>query len=898
MQQYLGIKAQYPDTLLFYRMGDFYELFHDDAKRAAEVLDITLTARGKSSGKPIPMAGVPYHAADNYLARLVRQGLSVAICEQTGDVNAKGPVRREVVRVVTPGTLTEENLLDAGRSAYLVALAESGGSDHRVALAALDVAAGDLAVMEPATREDLVAEIARLAPAELLVAEGSAFASLPGNHVVTTRAPWLFEPGAARKLLLEHFRVQSLEAFGVEERPLALTAAAVALGYARETHCGRLAQVTALRFEKPSDTILLDPGTRRHLELVESQSGDQKHTLAGVIDRTASPLGARRLRRWLTQPLRSRPLIHERQEQIAAIMTLSLTEAVRDELARIHDLERIVTRIQNGSANPRELDRVRLSLERLPELLALFTPARDGAAHALEPLLATLATPVEAAALIGHAIVDNPPVVLREGGVIADGHDAELDELRSLGGDAKAFLEALEQREREATGISSLKVGYNRVHGFYIETSRQQAAPEHYIRRQTLKNTERYITPELKAHEDKVLGAREKSLARERQLFAALLDALAPELPQLRAIADALASLDVLNSFAIVADAHDWCRPRLDDTPGMAIEDGRHPVVEALIDEPFVANPLHLDDNRRMLLVTGPNMGGKSTFMRQNALIALLAHTGSHVPASAARIGPIDRIFTRIGASDDLARGQSTFMVEMIEAANILRNATADSLVLMDEIGRGTSTWDGLALAWACAEHLASNNRALCLFATHYFELTELADSHEAIDNVHLDAVEHEGRIIFMHSIRTGATNRSYGLQVAELAGLPDSALQYARERLELLESRTDTAGIVNARPPGSHEAHAASPGMDDKQPFPDLAADNAAPGHNTGATVEPARAASPQLDLFAVEGALARYLAEIALDDTTPREAIEHLYRLRQLAEPTAPAAHATFAS
>ena len=916
MQQYLGIKAAHPDTLLLYRMGDFYELFYEDARRAAELLDITLTARGKSAGDPIPMAGIPYHALDTHLARLVRRGVPVAICEQTGEVGGKGPVKREVVRIVTPGTLTEESLLAASETASLVAIAESAGpmadktagraadrATGRFGVAALDLAAGALTVTELDSREALEAEIARLAPAELLIAEGSALASAFPALARRERSPWLFDPDAARTALLEHFGVRNLDAFGCESLPLAIAAAAVALGYARESQVSDLRHVASLRVERSDETILMDAGTRRHLEIVESPGGERAHTLLGVIDRTACPMGARRLRAWLQRPVRDRTLIATRQARVAAILARDLAGELHALLRQVHDIERILTRVQLGTVQPRELERLRVSLEILPALADALAPddngeddgEGEGHDEALAGLRRTLAARSPLTTLLAGALVENPPTVLRDGGVFAAGHDAELDELRALSGDASDFLAALETRERAASGIASLKVGYNRVHGFYIETSRREQAPPHWIRRQTLKSTERYVTPELKAHEDKVLGAREKSLARERHLYAELLATLAPELPALRELADAVAELDVMNGFARRGASPGWCRPVLDDEPGMTIEGGRHPVVESLLEDPFVANPLHLDETRRMLLVTGPNMGGKSTFMRQCALIALLAHTGCHVPAESARIGPIDRIFTRIGAADDLARGQSTFMVEMTESALILRNATAESLVLMDEVGRGTSTWDGLALAWACAEHLAGVNRALCLFATHYFELTAMAEHHASVDNVHLDAVEHEGRIVFMHAIKRGATDRSYGLQVAELAGLPRAALESARERLAALErggtprdelatARRDAGGEGNAADEalaGTATEHVHDPGAVAVA----VAGHEASPPSAGKSAAAERGPATPQLDLFGEPDELRRYVAALDIDELRPREALEHLYRLAELA-------------
>ncbi len=893
MQQYLSIKAKHPDSLLFYRMGDFYELFYEDAKRAAQLLDITLTARGKSGGDPIPMAGVPYHAADNYLSRLVKQGLSVAICEQTGTVNGKGPVTREVVRVVTPGTLIEENLLSARTASLLVCVSEEKES---FAIASLDVSAGDLTVLAVADMNSLQAEIARLDPAELLLADNSMLNTHFSDYNRRHRAPWLFDANAARQNLLDHFKVNNLQAFGCDDQPLMLAAASVALDYARETHCQTLDHITQMHVEHASDTIVLDPGTRRHLELVESNNQEAGHTLFSVIDRTANVMGARKLKNWLQQPRRERRIICERQDKVQRLMRDEQCEEIAEVLARIHDMERIVTRVQLGSVLPRELYRLRLSLEQLPSLCKLLQPSThdkhtsDNAS--LQSTIEILNTSLKAPETLRLAIVEDPPVVLRDGGVIADGFDDALDELRSLSSNADDFLLTLEQREKKATGIQSLKVGYNRVHGFYIETSRNETVPAHYIRRQTLKAAERYITPELKEHEDKVLGAREKSLARERQLYSDLLEKLKPELSSLREIARSIAELDVLNSFARIAVEKDWCRPELVETPGIRIEQGRHPVVEALIDEPFVANPIHLDDSRRMLLITGPNMGGKSTFMRQTALIALLAYTGSHVPAKHAEIGPLDRIFTRIGASDDLARGQSTFMVEMTEAGHILHHASEQSLVLMDEIGRGTSTYDGLSLAWACAEYLIRHNRAFCLFATHYFELTAMAQEHDGIDNVHLDAMEHDGRIIFLHRIKSGATDRSYGLQVARLAGLPRAALDYAGERQKLLETRAPdhkvsdkpdlSETVANSSNPTHEVVNCLAGGHTGTDP--DRPPDSDSKDHEHSNAAPASQSDPPQLDLFHSGDALVGYLQRLDLDSISARDALSHLYVMSDL--------------
>ena len=864
MQQYLGIKANYPDTLLFYRMGDFYELFYDDASQAAERLDITLTARGKSGGNPIPMAGIPYHAADTYLARLVKQGLSVAICEQTGVPDNKGPVKREVVRVITPGTLTEDSLLAAHDTALLVAIAEH---QDNYAIAALDIAGNEFSVLELQGLASLKAEIARLAPAEILLAEDSRLASVLTATTIRTRAPWLFDAQASRQLLLEHFGTQHLRAFDIEEKPLAITAAAIALGYARETQVSALTHIEHMRIEHANDTIILDPGTRRHLEIIDSLSASPAHTLFAVMNRTCCAMGNRRLRAWLQQPTRNRETIQLRQTGIKTCIHQQLYLQLQPLLGRIYDMERILTRTHLGTVQPRELDRLRASLAVLPEFLPLLNSEDTDALMRFRQQFENQPT---AFTWLSSALIDNPPAVIRDGGFIATGYDAELDELNNLSSNASEFLQVLEQRERQATGISTLKVGYNRVHGFFIETGRHQKPPAHYIRRQTLKNAERYITPELKEHEDKVLGAREKALAREKKLYNELLEKLTPQLSGLRQIANALAELDVLCSLASIADTERWCCPELTDKPGMLIEDARHPVIEAISDQPFVANSLLLDSNRRMLLITGPNMGGKSTFMRQNALIVLLAYTGSFVPARQADIGPIDRIFTRIGASDDLASGQSTFMVEMTEAAHILRNATEQSLVLMDEVGRGTSTYDGLALAWACAQYLCCSNRALCLFATHYFELTVMPEQYPGIENVHLDAIEHHGRIVFMHQVKSGAASRSYGLQVAELAGLPAQALQYAKQKLGQLENLNDTP--QSAQTDGS--------------------TGKSAPLTNLPTTT--ARSQSPvqvtpiaQMELFAQATPLQDYLQNVYPDETSPREALAHLYSLHKLLAP-----------
>ena len=787
MQQYLRIKAEHPGILLFYRMGDFYEMFYDDAIRAAELLNITLTTRGQSAGEPIPMAGVPFHAVENYLAKLVKLGLSVAICEQIGDPAAsKGPMERQVARIVTPGTLTDEALLDERRDNLLVALHQLKNS---YGLAFLDLSGGRFTVMQVQGEAALLNELERLNPAELLISEDcnppGAWRQHPG---LRRQAPWHFDPDSARRALCAQFNVRNLDGFGCTDQPVAVAAAGCLLQYVKDTQRSALPHLTHIRVERHEDSVMLDAASRRNLELEHSLSGRHEHTLIGVLDRCVTPMGGRLLRRWTHRPLRDRIILSQRQDSLRQLLDNGGYEYLRGLLRGTGDVERILARVALKSARPRDLIALADALTRLPgvqQFLSLLT------APLLQVLARRAATHPEVCDLLARAIIANPPQSLRDGGVIAAGYDAELDELRNLSEHADQYLVELETRERQRTGIANLKVGFNRVHGYYIEISRaqSQSAPAEYVRRQTLKGAERYIIPELQEFEHKALRAQEQALAREKVLYNALLDQLIARLPALQASAAVLAELDVLSNLAERAAALRWNPPELVNTPGIEIQAGRHPVVEQVLDEPFVPNDLRLEpEQRRMLIVTGPNLGGKSTFMRQTALIVLLAHLGSFVPAERAIIGPIDRIFTRIGASDDLASGRSTFMVEMSEAANILNNATPHSLVLIDEIGRGTSTFDGLALAWACAAHLAGTVRAFTLFATHYFELTRLPDEQPGIANVHLDAVEHSDSIIFMHRVQDGPADRSYGLQVAALAGVPPLVIQQARQRLRLLE--------------------------------------------------------------------------------------------------------------
>ena len=865
MRQFLKAKAEFPDTLLFFRMGDFYELFYDDARKAARLLDITLTQRGMSAGAPIPMAGVPVHAVENYLARLVRQGESVAICEQIGDpALAKGLVERRVVRVVTPGTLTDEALLEERRDTILAAIACRG---PRIGLAHADLAGGRLRVAELDGLSALAAELARLAPAELLVDEtaelGDALAGLPA---VRRRPPWHFESDSARAALTGFFGVRDLAGYGCEHLPVALGAAGALLQYVRDTQREALPHLDGIAVEEHGEGLALDAATRRHLEIDQHPSGRSDLTLGGVVDRTVTPMGGRLLRRWLNRPLRRRDVLRARHQAIGALIDAAAFEALREALRGLGDLERILARVALKSARPRDLSTLRDGLGAMPALarLAALDSPRLG------ELVAALSGHDGTHALLVRAIVAEPPVLARDGGVIAAGHDAELDELRLIATDADRFLADLEARERAETGIATLKVAYNRVHGYYIEVGRSHAdkVPARWTRRQTVKDAERYISEELKSFEDKVLSARERALMRERALLDALLDTLIEGLGPLRRAAEAAAELDALANLAARAVELDWACPLLDEEPGLAIERGRHPVVESLSDRPFEPNDLVLGPDRRMLVITGPNMGGKSTYMRQAALIVLLAHAGSYVPARAARIGPIDRVFTRIGAGDDLARGASTFMVEMTETANILNNASDQSLVLMDEVGRGTSTYDGLALAKATAVHLATANRALTLFATHYFELTALAGRVDGVANVHLDAVEHGDALVFLHAVKDGPANRSFGLQVAALAGLPKPVLSAARRYLAALEG--GAAGLVVDAPDADigHSSSASVPptGLPTGEPAPSPPSSN------------------HQLGLFADEPLALAELRAMDPDAMTPKAALEALYRLRSL--------------
>jgi DNA mismatch repair protein MutS len=815
MQQYLAIKAQHPDTLVLFRMGDFYELFYEDARKAARLLNITLTKRGESAGAPVVMAGVPHHALEQYLARLVKLGESAVIAEQVGEVGVdKGPVRREVARIVTPGTATDEALLDPRMQNLLAAACQLDGPKGRCyGLAWLELSSGRFAVLETGRLADWQAELHRLRPSELLLPEEAQLdlGGLKGRG----RPLWHFDPSSARRLLTAQFATRDLRGFGAEELSAALGAAGALLQYVQETQKARLSHLTGLRVEAVEDALILDPATRRNLEIERSLSDAHDITLAGVLDRCVTSMGSRQLRRWLLRPLRDRLQVGARHDAVTALLD-GAVHGLREALRGVADMERILARVALRSARPRDLTGLAQSLAGLPAVQAAVAALE---APLLRQLLGQLGDHGLLSAHLEQALAAEPPLTVKDGGVFRRGFDATLDELRGLSENADAFLVDLEARERARSGIDTLKLGYNRVHGYYIEVGKTHAAkiPLDYTRRQTLTNAERYITEELKRFEEKVLTARERALAREKQLYDELLDRLTAELRPLQDCAAALAELDALACFAERAEALRWNRPLLDETPGVRITAGRHPVVEQTLTTPFVPNDLELDERTRLLVITGPNMGGKSTYMRQTALIVLLAHAGSFVPAEAARIGPVDRIFTRIGAADDLARAQSTFMVEMSETANILHNATAQSLVLMDEIGRGTSTYDGLALARACAEHLAARVGAWTLFATHYFELTALAGEIAGIANVHLDAAEYSAvggaeQLVFLHQVRPGPANRSYGLQVAALAGVPAAVTARARAVLAELERGARAEARAPAAVPAQPELPLLSP--------------------------------------------------------------------------------------
>lgn len=857
MQQYLQLKAENKDILLFYRMGDFYELFYDDAKKAAALLDISLTKRGNSAGEPIPMAGVPYHAVEGYLAKLVGLGESVAICEQVGDpALSKGPVERKVVRIVTPGTVSDEALLPERQDNLVAAVYEEHGI---FAIASLDVTSGRFLITELPNKESFIAELQRIQPVELLYPEQfSAFEWLQNYKGLRRRPIWEFELVTAINLLNRQFGTQSLAGFGVEKATVALCAAGCVLHYAQETQRTALPHINAIHLAQNSEMILLDAATRRNLELTVNLSGGTDNTLASVLDKCVTPMGSRLLKRWIHQPIRDTAKLSARQQTIQAVLNAQKIATMQPLLQQVGDMERILARVALRSARPRDLTRLRTALAQIPEL----RHEADGLNNTVTQLFAQIGDFSELYDLLTRAIIETPPQLIRDGGVIAEGYHAELDEWRELAAGATEYLEKLEIRERETTGIDTLSIGFNAVHGYYIQISRGQShrAPIHYVRRQTLKNAERYIIPELKTYEDKVLKAKGASLALERQLYDELFDLLLPRLGELQQASLALAELDVLVNLAERAESLNYVAPQFSPTRGVKINSGRHPVVEQVLKDPFIANPVYLNAQRHLLIVTGPNMGGKSTYMRQIALITLMAYIGSFVPAESAEIGQIDRIFTRIGASDDLASGRSTFMVEMTEMANILHQATENSLVLIDEIGRGTSTYDGLSLAWACAEWLAKKTRALTLFATHYFELTSLPNQLKGVANVHLDAREHNDSIVFMHAVQEGAASKSYGLAVASLAGVPKAVINLAKQKLTQLEQLSQQTAEMHNQPQG------------DLLFNPDLSIEWKIAAENTPLVRQPSELESA--------------LAEINPDELSPKQALEVLYRLKNLLE------------
>lgn len=845
MQQYLKIKAEHPDILLFYRMGDFYELFFDDAKRASQLLDISLTKRGKTDGDPIPMAGVPYHAVEGYLAKLVQLGESVAICEQIGDpATSKGPVERKIVRIVTPGTISDEALLPE-RQDNLIACVYY--EKKIFGLATLDMSSGRFQISELADEAALTTELQRIMPVEILYPEDFAYIRLLEPYKGLRRRPtWEFELVTAIKLLTKQFGTQDLKGFGVDKAIVALCAAGCLLQYAKETQRTALPHINAISLSQERDFIVIDVASRRNLELTQNLAGGTENTLASVLDYCSTPMGSRLLKRWIHQPLRHKQTLLNRQNAVKNLIQQERYSDFKPLLQQIGDMERILARIALRSARPRDLTRLRQALGQLPQIIQLLQQHNQH--QQFDMLLSKLQDFSELFALLTRAIIETPPLLIRDGGVIAPGYHQELDQWRELATGATQYLENLEIRERQQTGIDTLKIGYNAVHGYYIQISRGQAerAPTHYIRRQTLKNAERFIIPELKDYEDKVLKAKGAALALEKQLYDELFDLLLPHLSALQTTSLTLAELDVLANLAERAETLNYVAPTFSEQTLISIEAGRHPVVETVLQDPFIANPLDLNQKRHLLIITGPNMGGKSTYMRQTALITLMAYIGSFVPAQQAVIGPIDRIFTRIGASDDLASGRSTFMVEMSEMANILHQATPQSLVLIDEIGRGTSTYDGLSLAWACAEWLATQLKSLTLFATHYFELTSLPQQLPGCINIHLDAKEHNDTIAFMHSVQEGAANKSYGIAVAQLAGVPRPVIQLAKQKLKQLEKLSLQNSQIN-----------------DYQTELDF---------------------NPEPEFDANSEAILQQLAQIDPDDLTPKQALAMLYQLKKL--------------
>jgi DNA mismatch repair protein MutS len=865
MQQFFKIKRDHPSEILFYRMGDFYEMFYDDAKVAANILDITLTARGKSDGDPIPMAGIPYHAAENYIAKLVRSGYSVAVCEQVGDpATSKGPVERQVMRIVTPGTLTDEAFLDSRRDNILCAI--DFNHNENFGLAYIDLSVGRFCILEAENLGALLSELQRIRPAEILISDDFPYETALENFSgIRRQGPWLFDHESSLEQLIRQLKTKDLSGFGCQDMHLAINAAGCLIQYAKDTQRNQLPHITSLSKETRSEYIMLDSASRKNLEIDTNLSGETKHTLAWIMDACKTPMGSRLLRRWLNQPLRDRSIIKSRQGAVEALSENYHFDVIQESLKHIGDVERILSRVALRSARPRDLSRLRDSLERLPKIQSELKTFKG---EKLTELSHSISEHPQCCELLSKAIVENPPVTTRDGGVIAEGFDAELDELRNLSNNAGQFLIDLETREKEKTGLSSLKVGYNRVHGYYIEISKLQSAnaPTEYLRRQTLKNAERFITPELKEFEDKALSSKSRALSREKALYEEIIDHLNTIFGPLQLTARSLAELDVLTNFAERAQNLNLSKPQFCNDNNLFIQQGRHLIVEQLSSAPFVPNDVVLNDDRKMLIITGPNMGGKSTYMRQIALIVILAHTGSFIPAEDAMIGEIDQIFTRMGSADDTAGGRSTFMVEMTETANILNNATEQSLVLMDEVGRGTSTFDGLSLAWSSATFLAQKLKSYSLFATHYFEMTQLSEEYKNCINVHLSATEHEDKIVFLHNVLEGAASQSYGLQVAKLAGVPDSVINNAKEILKKLESQGIQKHTITMQ---EHN----------------VSSSQKSAVKNTNKEIKHGVPVAHQNDLFASNvSEVELKISKINLDELTPRQALDLLYQLKSL--------------
>lgn len=862
MRQYLEIKSEYPDAILFFRLGDFYEMFHEDAVTASRVLGLTLTSRNKGAAEQVPLCGIPYHSSQGYIARLVGNGFKVAVCEQVEDPRAvKGIVKRQVTEVVTPGLVVDTDTLQPKENNFLMALCQA---DEDLGVAFVDITTGDFRVTQCRDLDELGSEVLSIAPREVLIADDETGQALHAalreqleGRLVNPLPGWVYEYDRARGLLLDFFQVKSLDGFGCESLPAAVRAAGAVLHYLEESRKGGLDHIRTPATYLTQDYLILDAATRRNLELTGTMAeGRKKGSLLGVLDRTVTAMGGRKLRHWISYPLASVSRIQARHAALAELVEKSLLRAdLHEALDGVYDLERLAGKISMANANAKDLIALRASVARLPGMLEQL----GSLDAALLNELATRIDPLDdVSELIGRAIVDEPPFVLREGGLIRDGYNEELDELRTISRDGKGWIARLEQQERERTGIGSLKVRFNKVFGYYIEVTRTHLArvPEDYERKQTLVNAERFITPALKEYESKVLGAEERTVTLEYDLFQQVRQQVALQGRRLQETADALAALDVLLALATVAHDGNYVRPEVDESTVLTIEEGRHPVIERMsLEERFVPNDAILDTREnQLLIITGPNMAGKSTYMRQVALITLMAHMGSFVPARQAHIGLVDRIFTRVGASDNLASGHSTFMVEMTETANILNHATQRSLIVLDEIGRGTSTFDGVSIAWAVAEYLHDNTRvaAKTLFATHYHELAELARTRDRVQNWNIAVKEWNDQIIFLRRIVKGSASHSYGIQVARLAGIPLQVIDRAKEVLHNLE-----AG--------------------------ELALEEPPPLARKRGQKRPAE--SPQLSLFAAgPDPLREKLQEIDVSVLTPLEALNVLDGLKKL--------------